>query len=265
MSQEKNSESTYQLRAAVRASMSPAVWLLVLLQAAMLASMSLLGGNEETGPVAGFPIIFSLIIFSFIYLMSGLFRSFAIEENMISIPVALYHGKYAFTSFIWLMLRLLILFFLVTNILLVVSGAQPTEMIKEGAKTFALSVSLLSFVFIYWLPLVFTTNDFHLFKTLNTALLIAIDRIKQSVFLAFLVLLPATIMWMLPTDIPLPALVGIASVNEIATWIAYVYCIEYILRDKQRILVMLGHEPASLDAKKDDDTTQDNDKNDQGS
>jgi len=240
MSQKKLPESSYQLRAAVRTVMSPAVWMLTLLQAVMLVSLSLLGGNEETGPTAGFPIIFSVLVFAFVYMMSGLFRSFVTEKNIVTVQDAFTQGKYVFTPFIWLMLRLLILFFLIANILFVISGAQPGEIIKEGAKSFALVVSVLSFIFIYWLPIVFTTGDFRLLKTLNTALLIALERFRQAAFLALMVLLPAVIAWMLPADIPLPILVSIASINEIATWIAYVYCIEYLIRDKQNILGLLG-------------------------
>lgn len=265
MDQEKIPESTYQLRAAVRTIMSPAVWLLTILQAVMLVTLSLFGGSENTEPVPGFPVFFSILIFSFIYLMSGLFRSFAGEKNIVTVQEALVQGRYVFTSFIWLMLRLLILFFLITNILFMISGAQPSEIIKEGAKSFALLVAFLSFIFIYWLPIVFTAQDFRLFKTLNTALIVAWDRIRQSVFLALMVLLPAVIAWMMPKDIPLPALVGIASINEIATWIAYVYCMEYLIRDKQRILLLLGLASETKNIDKPEDTGKDDDKSDPGS
>lgn len=262
MDQENIPESTYQLRAAVRTIMSPAVWVLTLLQAVMLVSLSLLGGNEESAPTAGFPVIFSLLVFAFVYLMSGLFQAFAKEKNIVTVQEAFSQGKYVFTSFIWLMLRLFILFFLITNILLAISGTQPGEVIKEGAKSFALVVAFLSFIFIYWLPIVFTVSDFRLLKTLNTALLVTWNRLKQSAFLALLVLLPAVIAWMMPADIPLPALVGIASINEIATWIAYVYCIEYLIRDKKRVLGLLGLAIQTKDTASNEDDNNDQDKKD---
>jgi hypothetical protein len=263
MTQENLPESTYQLRAAVRTIMSPAVWLLTIIQAVLLVSMALFGGSENTEPVPGFPVFFSILVFGFVYMMSGLFRSFVVEKNIVTVQVAFNQGKIVFTSFIWLILRLLILFFLITNILFVVSGAQPAEVIKEGAKTFAFLVAILSFIFIYWLPIVFTASDFRLFKTLNTALLVAWDRIRQSLFLALMVLLPAMIAWLMPKDIPLPALVGIASINEIATWIAYVYCIEYLNRDKARIIGLLGLAAIAKDTAKDKESEQDQDEKDQ--
>lgn len=265
MNQEKTPETTYYLRAVVRTIMSPAIWMLTLLQAVMLVSLSLFGGSENAQTSAGFPIFFSFLIFSFVYLMSGLFRSFAVEKNIVTVSEAFSQGKYVFTSFIWLMLRLLALFFFVTNILLVISGAEPGAIIKESAKSFALAVAFLSFIFIYWLPIVFTASDFRLFKTLNVALLVAVDRLKQSIFLALLILFPAVIAWMLPADIPLPVLVGVASVNEIATWIAYVYCIEYLIRDKKQILGLLGIESRPDDTGDGGGANQDDDKKDQGS
>jgi len=240
--------------------MSPAVWMLTILQAVMLVSLSLFGGNEAVKPVPGFHIVFSLLIFGFVYLLSGLFRSFATEENIVTVGDAINHGKQAFTPFIWLMLRLLILIFLVLNIFLAISGVQSLNVVKESAKTFALGVSILSFVFIYWLPIVFTNSDFRLFRTLNTALLVAWDRLRQSPFLAFLVLVPALVAWLMPVNIPLPALVGIASINEIATWIAYVYCIEYLIRDKERIVSLLGTASRTKDSEKHDRHDNDQDK-----
>jgi len=255
-------ESTYQIRAAVRTVMSPAVWVLTLWQAIMLISLSILGGNEDTGPVTGFPVIFSILIFGFIYLISGLFRAFSTRTGVVSVLEAFNEGKNYFTPFIWLMLRLLVLFFLVTQILLITTGAQPGAIIKEGAKSFAFVISFLSFLFIYWLPIVFSTPDFRLFKTLNAALIVAVDRLKQSLFLAVLILLPALIAWMMPVDIPLAALVSIASISEIATWIAYVYCIEYLIREKKQIHALLGIKLQSKDAGKQDDTNTDDDKKD---
>ncbi len=255
-------ESTYQIRAAVRTVMSPAVWALTLWQAIMLISLSMLGGNEETGPVTGFPVIFSVLIFGFVYLISGLFRAFSTRTGVVSVLEAFNEGKNYFTPFIWLMLRLLLLFFLVTQILLITTGAQPETIIKEGAKSFALVVSFLSFLFIYWLPLVFSTPDFRLFKTLNVALLVAIGRLKQSFFLAILVLVPALTAWMMPVDIPLTVLVSIASISEIATWIAYVYCIEYLIRDKKRIHTLLGIKLQADDAGNQDQISKDDEKKD---
>ena len=255
-------ESTYQIRAAVRTVMSPAVWMLTLWQAIMLISLSMLGGDEETDSVTGFPVIFSILIFGFIYLISGLFRAFSTGTGVVSIPEAFNEGKNYFTPFIWLMLRLLVLFFLVTQILLIVTGAQPGEIIREGAKSFAFAVSFLSFLFIYWLPIVFSTPDFRLFKTLNVALIIAIDRLKQSLFLAVLILLPALIAWTMPADIPLTVLVSMASISEIATWIAYVYCIEYLIRDKKQIRGLLGIKLLPDDTGNQDKSGQDDDKKD---
>ncbi len=264
MSQANNEipESTYQIRAAVRTIMSPAVWLLTFWQAIMLISLSMLGGSEETSPVTGFPVIFSILIFGFIYLISGLFRAFSTGTGVVSVLEAFNEGKNYFTPFIWLMLRLLVLFFLVTQILLIATGAQPEAIIKEGAKSFAFAVSFLSFLFIYWLPIVFSTPDFRLFKTLNTALIVAIDRLKQSLFLAVLILLPALVAWTMPVDIPLAVLVSIASISEIATWIAYVYCIEYLIRDKKRIHALLGIKLKTDDAGNEDKTSNDDNKKD---
>jgi len=202
-------ESEQRIRAAVRVVLSPGVWLVIGLQVVFVTLAQTILPLDDVGPTGLALATFgaSLIL---IYLVSGTFRSFALGNNTVSIYEALSRGKEVFTSFLWLLVQVVLLSSLVLFVLLglfyssgSVDGANTEQLLTEMVRNIRMIAIVIPFLLVYWFPVVFSTNDFRVFATLRSALRIIWQRLWKSGFLAFLIFFPLVAFWLLPDTSPL--------------------------------------------------------------
>lgn len=231
-------EGTRRLRAAVRAVMSPGVWLVVLVQALLLSLMrfGFSGGEgEAVSPVS--LVLMPLLFLLFVYLLCGAFNAFAHTPSLVSVKDVFKFGHAAFNAFMWLVIKAFLLLLLALNVGVLLTGLDPHVLMQEDPRRMGLGVALISLVFVYWLPIVFVTGKFQLIQTLAAALRVAWRRLPQSGYLALLLLSPPAVAWWLPAEPPFLAALLLSAAGEVLSWIAYVYCIEYVHRVRDRVLI----------------------------
>ena len=231
-------ENTKRIRAFVRTFMSPAIWLFAGYQAAILLLMRMdLSQMNQTisGLVA--PLLFTVFFLGLFYLAAGIYLSFASGTSLIQIPTVLANGRKVFTNFMFLSLKAGVLGFVVLNVLIVVvqaiTGMETEALIKTYIRYLAPIVAILGLIFVYWLPLVFVRGNFRLFETLAEAFRIGNQRLGQVGFLAVLLLVPSFSLMLLPGTAPSLLVIFISVIGELFTWVAFVYCVEYLQSQSQ--------------------------------
>ncbi|MDH3670936.1 MAG: hypothetical protein OES46_07190 [Gammaproteobacteria bacterium] len=231
-------ESEQRIRAAVRVVLSPGVWLVIGLQVVFvtLRTQTILP-LDDTGPTGVALATFGALLI-LIYLVSGTFRSFALGDNTVSIYETLSRGKEAFTSFLWLLVQVGLLLLLVLFVLLsllywsrAIDGANTERLVTEVVRNVRVVAMVIPFLFVYWFPVVFSTNDFRVFATLRSALRIIWQQLWKSGFLAFLIFFPLVVFWLVPDNSPLIVFLIINVIAEVMGWTAYVYCVESLARN----------------------------------
>lgn len=229
-------ESGLRLRAAVRALLSPGIWLLLCVQLTLVFAM------RWSVPADASPLTSALAIFLtaaalmlFYYLQAGAFHALTQGRETLTVTEVVRAGRVVFAAFVWLTLKAGLLLAVVMNVLILAALLLTGQDIKTVMNTlspfFGPAVGILSFVFVYWLPFVFVRREFHLLPSLKAALRIARDRLSDSAFLAFLVLVPVLVSGWLPSDTPLMFDLLVSVVSGVMGWIAYIYCIE-VLREQ---------------------------------
>jgi hypothetical protein len=231
-------ESEQRIRAAVRVVLSPGVWLVIGLQVVFvtLRTQTILP-LDDTGPTGVALVTFGALLI-LIYLVSGTFRSFALGDNTVSIYETLSRGKEVFTSFLWLLVQVGLLLLLVLFVLLsllywsrAIDGANTERLVTEVVRNVRVVAMVIPFLFVYWFPVVFSTNDFRVFATLRSALRIIWQQLWKSGFLAFLIFFPLVVFWLVPDNSPLIVFLIINVIAEVMGWTAYVYCVESLARN----------------------------------
>ncbi len=231
-------ESGLRLRAAVRALLSSGIWLLLCVQLALVFAM------RWSVPADASPLTSALAVFLtaaalmlFYYLQAGAFHALTQGRETLTVTEVMRAGRVVFAAFVWLTLKAALLLAVVMNVLifaaLLLTGQDIKAVMNALSPFFGPVVGILSFVFVYWLPFVFVRREFHLLPSLRAALRIAWDRLSDSAFLAFLVLLPVLVSGMLPSDTPLPFDLLVSAVSGFMGWIAYIYCIEVLQQHRQ--------------------------------
>jgi len=229
-------ESGLRLRAAIRALLSPGIWLLLSVQLALVFTM------RWSVPADASPLTSALAIFLtaaalmlFYYLQAGAFHALTQDRETLTVAEVVRAGRVVFAAFVWLMLKAGLLLAAVMNVLILVAllltGYDIKALMNALAPFFSPVVGILTFVFVYWLPFVFVRREFHLLPSLKAALQIAWDRRSDSAFLALLVLVPALVSGWLPSETPLMFDLLVSVVSGVMGWIAYIYCIE-VLREQ---------------------------------
>ncbi len=229
-------ESGLRLRAAIRALLSPGIWLLLSVQLALVFTM------RWSAPADASPVTSALAIFLtatalmlFYYLQAGAFHALTQGRETLTVAEVVRAGRVVFAAFVWLTLKAGLLLAAVMNVLifaaLLLTGHDIKDVMNALSPFFSPAVGILVFVFVYWLPFVFVRREFHLLPSLKAALQIAWDRLSDSVFLAFLVLVPVLVSGLLPSDTPLLFDLLASVVSGVMGWIAYIYCIE-VLREQ---------------------------------
>jgi hypothetical protein len=229
-------ESGLRLRAAIRALLSPGIWLLLSVQLALVFTM------RWSVPADASPLTSALAIFLtatalmlFYYLQAGAFHALTQGRETLTVADVVRAGRVVFAAFVWLTLKAVLLLAALMNVLilvaLLVTGQDIKTVMNALSPFFSPVVGILTFVFVYWLPFVFVRREFHLLPSLKAALQITWDRLSDSAFLAFLVMVPVLVSGLLPSDTPLLIDLLVSVVSGVMGWIAYIYCIE-VLREQ---------------------------------
>ena len=229
-------ESGLRLRATVRALLSPGIWLLLAVQIVLVFTM------RWSVPADAAPLTSALAIFLmatalmlFYYLQAGAFHALTQGRETLTVAEVVRAGRVVFAAFVWLTLKAGLLLAAVMNVLifaaLLLTGHDIKVIMNALSPFFGPAVGILTFVFVYWLPFVFVRREFHLLPSLKAALQIAWDRLSDSAFLAFLVLVPVLVSGWLPSETPLLFDLLVSVVSGVMGWIAYIYCIE-VLREQ---------------------------------
>jgi len=225
-------ESGLRLRAAIRALLSPGIWLVLAVQTALVFSMRDMPA-DVSAPASALAIFSTATALTlFYYLQAGAFHALTLGRETLAVMETVRAGRAVFAAFVWLALKAGLLLAAVMNVLIVVvlllTGQDIKAIMNAFSPYFSLVVGILTFIFVYWLPFVFVRREFHLLPSLKAALRIAWDRRSDSAFLALLVLAPVLVSGLLPPDTPLLVDMLISVVSGIMGWIAYIYCIEVL-------------------------------------
>ncbi|MEK7717410.1 MAG: hypothetical protein AAB322_06630 [Pseudomonadota bacterium] len=226
-------ESGLRLRAAIRALLSPGIWLLLSVQLALVFSL------RWSVPADASPLTSALAIFLtatalmlFYYLQAGAFHALTQGRETLTVAEVVRAGRVVFAAFVWLTLKAGLLLAVAMNVLifaaLLLTGQDIKAVMNTLSPFLGPVVGILTFVFVYWLPFVFVRREFRLLPSLKAALRIAWDRLSDSAFLAFLVLVPVLVSGWLPSDTPLLFDFLVSVVSGVMGWIAYIYCIEVL-------------------------------------
>src|SRR3972149_71540 len=229
-------ESGLRLRAAIRALLSPGIWLLLSVQLALVFTL------RWSAPADASPLTSALAIFLtaaalmlFYYLHAGAFPALTQDRETLTVAEVVRAGRVVFAAFVWLMLKAGLLLAVVMNVLILVAllltGYDIKALMNALAPFFSPVVGILTFVFVYWLPFVFVRREFHLLPSLKGAFTIAWVPRSASACLALLVLVPALVSGWLPSETPLMFDLLVSVVSGVMGWIAYIYCIE-VLREQ---------------------------------
>jgi hypothetical protein len=231
-------ESGHRLHSAVRALLSPGIWLVLIAQLALVFS------TQWSAPADASPLVSALMILLtsaflllFFYLQAGTFHALTLGRDALSVGDIARAGKVVFPTFLWLTLKAGMLLVLILNLLLyvalVVTGYDLKTMIHTFSPYFSVVAGVLAFVFVYWLPFVFVRREFRLLPSLKAALTTAWTRLSHSAFLALLLLTPVLVSEFLPTDVPVVLDFLVSAAGGVMGWIAYIYCVE-VLQDLPR-------------------------------
>ena len=231
-------ENERRLRATVRTFMSPGVWLVIgsLFLIQLIMRFRVFAEMEPPFPFLHL-VLLTVLLASFFYLMAGVSHALARSKNVVSLGAAISSGKTVFANFAWLIIKAGLLSILVFNIAayvaVLVTGLGLNELMKTYSSVFVLSLGIIGFVFVYWMPKVFVAQDFRLIPTLKAALDILRSRLPRSGFLAVLTVGPSVVSMLLPAETPLVLESMLDVAGGFMGWIAYVYCVEW-LQDNPR-------------------------------
>lgn len=228
------SEGTIRLRSAVRTTMSPGTWFVILFQVLLLLAMNWTGQSEipeQTRAMVQI-LVFALLFFA-LFLASGLFNAMAAHSNVVTVREVLVYGVKVYNRFLWLVVKAVGLvfaaFFVLSALFL---GGMDKETQKQVLQNSPVILGLVSVavnvVFVYWLPLVFKKQHFKLFDTLGRAWQVLVSRWRQTGFVLLLLLVPAAIMLLLPEKPPMPALTLVSVLGQVLGWVVYAYGVEVL-------------------------------------
>ncbi len=225
-------ETEHRLHAAVRVFFSPGIWLVLATQIALLFSLQWRAPSDASPAQSALSILATLIaLVLFFYLQAGAFHALTLDKKPLS-PKAVFHAaKEIFSIFMLLTLKAGLVLMIVLNVLLytamLVTGLE-LQAIVHAVSPFGLAVSLLAFVFVYWLPFVFVRREFRLFTSLRSALKIAWTRLSHSGFLALLIIAPILLAELFPAQSPWWLELILSVLTGLMSWIAYVYCVQVL-------------------------------------
>lgn len=228
-------ESGRRWHAALRAVLSPGIWLVLVVQIVLIFSLQWRVAADASSLAQTLAILLTTsALMLYFYLQAGIFHALTLSRNTVTVGEIVRAGKTVFTAFVWLTLKAGLLLVLILNALMyaavLTTGHELKTIIEALSRFFGPAVGLLAFIFVYWLPFVFVRREFRLLPSLQAALQIAWARQSQAAFLAILVFAPILISGFIPGGlVVIDLLVSVAS--GLMAWIAYIYCIE-VLQDQ---------------------------------
>ena len=221
-------ESARRLRATVRVLLSRGIWTIIGAQLGLMLLWRFAVSADSNSDSSAL-LLLATALAGFLYLTAGVSRALADRRDVVGLRDALRAGVGCYGQFLWMIAKLVLLTGALLNVLIYLIGADSpspaAEVSVQMSGLFPLAQGVLSFVFVYWLPIVFVRGDFALFKTLRTALVMAWRRLSNAGFLAFLTLTPAAVAVAVGEATPLVAILLINLAGGVMEWVAYAYCV----------------------------------------
>lgn len=226
-------EGERRLRSIVRAFVSPAVWLAVMLQWVIAVLRWIPLPQAMPGSAALRAVITAGLLILFFYVTVGSFRALAQTREAVSLRLAFKAARDVVAPFLWLVVKAVFLLLAVTFAAVLVLSIAWTDRVEPIAPAHAsvfvtVTSGVLGYVFVYWLPWVFVHEDLRLLVSLRAALRSFWKRLPQSAFVAVLTLGPTAIAVALPDETPLILVLSFSWIGLFAAWIAFIYCAEWL-------------------------------------
>jgi hypothetical protein len=226
----QRTEGARRLRAMLRAALSPAVWLLIGVQLlhALVRRFGVAGQEQFSPQVLLYAMGVALLMLLVFYLQGGIYQRLARAREPVAIGEALRAGHQVFPRFIWLTIKagLLLGAVLAATLLLaqMVLGLEPKQLVESRATP--LLFVILPFALVWWLPWVFVHERFGLRESLRAALQRFWREVPRSGFLAVLILVPGSLVLLLPAGVPFVVALALDVLTVLLVWMAGVYCVE---------------------------------------
>ncbi|GMR19572.1 MAG: hypothetical protein BMS9Abin36_0167 [Gammaproteobacteria bacterium] len=237
------SENTHRLRAIIRVCVSPSIWLLAVLSQVpvVLVYLKVFAGDDGQQSIPG--IFFLAWMILILFLSGGIFNALASHRDPVGLRQMVQLAQPVFGVFLWLILRAMFLGMVVLMMLIWMTAPESGDMqasaVQEWLQTrislMTLVMATVHLLFIYWLPLVFVRRNFMLIPTLLASVRVFMSRLPQSPFLIALLGIPALGLFAMPDNAPWVLVVIIGMSAKLFSWIAYTYCVEYVVRDKDQL------------------------------
>ncbi|MBI3546175.1 MAG: hypothetical protein HY081_06235 [Gammaproteobacteria bacterium] len=225
-------ETEHRLHATVRVLLSPGIWLVLGSQIALLFSLQWRAPQNTTPVVSALTLLMTLFaLMLFFYLQASAFYALTRDKNPLTIKVVVSAGKEIFAAFLLLTLKAGLLLMLILNVSLYIAmliTGHDLQTVVNAIAPFGVSIGLLAFIFVYWLPYVFVHREFRLFTSLRRALKIAWTRLAHCGFLALLVIAPIVVSELLPAASPAWLDLSMSVLSGLLSWIAYLYCVQVL-------------------------------------
>lgn len=209
--------------------MSRGVWLVVAMQ---LLPFIFFSGGGNPGPAR--IVVVSLVLAAVLFLVAGVSQAFAQSGEAIDMRGAIRAARSVYGQFLWLIIKAGLLAIALVNLAmyaaLTIYAMEPAAVVGQVIGAYPLAAPVLGFAFVYWLPIVFVERNFLLFATLQAAIATAWRRLRCSAYLAILTLTPAIGALFFSDDAPIAVMVSFNVVATLMSWIAYVYCVEWLQR-----------------------------------
>lgn len=233
---DQSTEGERKLRAIVRALLSSGVWVLVAIHVASALPVRL-GWFGEVSAEVPWPRAFwsGFLLAAVLYAEAGLYTMLARTREAVSASEVFRASAPVFSRFLWLILKTAGFFMLIlltvaifASMALSILGYGDAEAIKplmEGP--FRLVLLVLPALLIWWLPRVFSRQDFSLFSTLKAAIRHLWREPARTLYVILLALAPAALLLVWAEQLNLWVLTALEAFGLLCVWSANIYCVEW--------------------------------------
>lgn len=225
-----DSESARRWRSALRAVLSPGVWLVVAAQVALSVIANAQAVADQGHPGARV-VLFTLVLLGLLYLIAGASQALARGRDPVYIPAVLRAGTDVYLSFLWLIFKTGLLAALILQVAVVaavaLSGMEAAVLVEQAAPYAGAALAFVGFALVYWMPIVFVEQNFALFGTLKQAVRLAWRRLPVSGYVAFLTLAPAAVAVLAHDQTSAWIAAAVNLLASVTGWIAYLYGVEW--------------------------------------
>jgi len=232
-------EGERKLRAAVRAVFSSGVWGLIALHVASVLPVRLGLFGDAQGEVVWFRAFWGgFLLAAVLFVEAGLYTALARTRESVSSREAFQAAAPVFPRFLWLSLKLagfgalvILTVIVLMSMVLVMMGHGDVEALRpQLEKPFKLVLLVLPALLVWWLPWVFTHQEFRLFPSLMPALRLLASEPSRTAYVLLLALIPAAVLLWLSDQLNPWLLTPLEVLALLCVWSANIYCVEW-LRD----------------------------------